>query len=419
MSPPDTDAVFAVLRAADPDVMDRDELAVLTGQLATHQAWCDALKVRVTRRTRRLAGEGRAEPPRDLLSRHGRESSKGGRTASDREQVCTSLPAFEDALAAGAVTAGHVDAIANATRNLDEQLLAEFHACQQDLLTDAGKQSVDVFERGCRDLARHLIARSQATSDADELDRQRKQSRVRRWVDKTTGMCHTHLELDPVRDRALWAAIDASRAKLRQHDGNRRTPWAQLEVDAVIAAIGGGDRADRVPEITVLIDHDTLIDGLHQRSICETDNGIPLPISTVRRLCCDAEILPVVLGGKGEALDVGRSARTATRAQRRAQRTMHRTCAHPDCTVTFDACRIHHVTPWLQPTGDTDIANLLPLCDTHHHTVHEGGWQLTITPDRTATWTRPDGTHHHTGPTIDRAPDGVSRRAAAPELRAS
>ena len=262
------------------------------------------------------------------------------------------------------------------------------------------RHGVDVFERGCRDLAKHLVARSNADSDADELERQRKRSKVKRWVDKATGMCHTHLELDPVRDRALWAAIDSTRAKLRQQDGNRRTPWAQLEVDAVIAAIGGG--GDRVPEIIALIDHRSLLEGAHANTICETDNGIPLPISTVRRLCCDAEILPVVLGSQGEALDVGRSSRTATRAQRRALRAMHRTCAHPDCTVTFDACRIHHVIAWLQPAGDTDIDNLLPLCETHHHSVHEGGWALTITPDRIATWTRPDGTHHHTGPTIDR-----------------
>ena len=127
-----------------------------------------------------------------------------------------------------------------------------------------------------------------------------------------------------------------------------------------------------------------------------------MPVSTVRRLCCDAEILPVVLNGDGQALDVGRSARTANRAQRRALRAMHRTCAHPECTVTFEACRIHHVTPWLQPAGDTNIDNLAPLCETHHHLVHEGGWSLTMTPDRTATWTRPDGTHHHTGSTIDR-----------------
>ena len=400
MSPPDTDTVYAALREADPDVMDRDELALLTGQLATHQAWCEALKVRVTRRQRHLADQGRAEPPQDLLSRHGRQSSKDAKTTADREQVCSALPSFEDALAAGAVSSGHVDAIANATRQLDEQLLAEFNASEAGLLADASKHGVDVFERGCRDLARHLIARSQTKSDADELDQQRKRSRVKRWTNKQTGMCHTHLELDPVRDRALWAAIDATRAGLRQRDGNRRTPWVQLEVDAVITAIGGN--GDRVPEITVLIDHDSLLDGAHANTICETDNGMPLPISTVRRLCCDAEILPVVLNGQREAIDVGRSARTANRAQRRALRAMHRSCAHPDCTVTFEACRIHHVIPWLRPSGLTDIANLLPLCETHHHSVHEGGWGLTITLDRIATWTRPDGTHHHTGPTIDR-----------------
>ena len=229
-------------------------------------------------------------------------------------------------------------------------------------------------------------------------------------------MCHTHLELDPVRDRALWAAIDSARATLRQQDGNRRTPWPQLEVDAVIAAIGGGDRVDRVPEITVLIDADTLFDQAHAHGICETDNGIPLPVSTVRRLCCDAEILPIVLNGRSEPLDVGRSARTANRAQRRALRAIHRTCAHPDCTVTFDACRIHHIIAWLR-LGDTDIDNLLPLCESHHHMVHEGGWGLTMTPDRTATWTRPDGTHHHTGPTNDRTPNGAPQRRTQPQLQ--
>jgi hypothetical protein len=68
MSPCDTDT-FAVLCAADPDVMDRDQLADLTGQLAAHQAWCDALEVRITRRQRQLAADGHAEPARDLLSR--------------------------------------------------------------------------------------------------------------------------------------------------------------------------------------------------------------------------------------------------------------------------------------------------------------------------------------------------------------
>jgi hypothetical protein len=47
-------------------------------------------------------------------------------------------------------------------------------------------------------------------------------------------------------------------------------------------------------------------------------------------------------------------------------------------------------------------ANLVPLCEQHHHLVHEGGWKLTMTRDRVATWSRPDGTTHLVGSTIDR-----------------
>jgi hypothetical protein len=104
-------------------------------------------------------------------------------------------------------------------------------------------------ERGCRDLARRLSAMNSTGSDADELDRQRAASKVKRSVDKETGMCITTLHLDPVRDRALWSRIDAKRAELRRRDGNAGTPWDQLQVEAVIAALGGVEGVDRVPEI--------------------------------------------------------------------------------------------------------------------------------------------------------------------------
>ena len=160
--------------------------------------------------------------------------------------------------------------------------------------------------------------------------------------------------------------------------------------------------ARRVPEITILTDLQTLTSGLHSRGICETDNGVPLPVSTVRRLCCDAEIIPMVLGTDGVPLDVGRSARSVTPHQRRALRAMYRTCAHPDCTVGFSACKAHHIRWWWRDLGPTDLDNLIPLCERHHHLVHEGGWTLTMTPDRITTWTRPDGVVAHHGRTTDR-----------------
>ena len=49
----------------------------------------------------------------------------------------------------------------------------------------------------------------------------------------------------------------------------------------------------------MLIDYQTLVDGLHDASTCETSEGQALPAATVRRLCCEANIVPIVLGGDG------------------------------------------------------------------------------------------------------------------------
>jgi hypothetical protein len=396
------DAVEALL-VADPDCLDGGELTAVVRASSELRSWLDALEVRCARRSRELAAAGTAPPPESLLGTAGGRSGKDAASVTERDRVCAATFGFEDALAGGAVSGGHLDALANATRRLDAELRAEFFSHEDLLLEAASALSVDAFDRQCRDLSRHLVA-AHPGSDVDELAAQRARSCVKRWIDKTTGMHHTHLELDPVRDATLHAAIDAQIRRLRQVDGNARTPWAQLQVDAVTAATSGGPGGERVPEISVLTDLDTLMSGWHAHSICETDDGVALPVETVRRMCCDAEILPIVLGGAGEVLDVGRARRTATRAQRRALRAMHRTCAHPDCTVVFSACDIHHVAWWGRDDGPTDIDNLLPVCERHHHLIHEGGWTLTIAPDRTATWTRPDGTVHWTGSTIDRHP---------------
>ena len=416
MSPPDPDAVFAVLRAADPEVMDRDQLAEVARQIAQLTSWVDSVRVRVTRRQRALAEQGRGEAPADLLIREGGQSVRDARTADDREKVCGALSNFEQALASGVVSAGHVDAIAGAVRDMDPVTAAEFFSHRDDLLAKAGVQSVDAFGRHCRDLARLIVAEQAVGSELSELERQRAASKITRWTDKTTGMRKTLVELDPERDKILWTAVSAALKTLRQRPEHAKTPWAQLEVEALLAACRGGDGRERVPALIVLADIDTLRTGLHAHSICETDDGTPLPIEVIRRLACDAEIIPVVLNGRGEALAVGRSQRLATPAQRAALRAMHRTCIKPTCTIPFEDCQIHHIIPW-EHGGPTDLSNLAPLCSGDHTLVHEGGWTLTMTPDRIATWTRPDGTIFHTGTTIDRAPNGIAPPPETEELQ--
>ncbi len=98
---------------------------------------------------------------------------------------------------------------------------------------------LEPFARECRQLAKHLLAASRVGSDTDELEAQRAASKLTRWVDRQTGMHHTSLELDPVRDGKLSAAFNAELARLRAVDANSGTPWQQLQVDAFINAIAG------------------------------------------------------------------------------------------------------------------------------------------------------------------------------------
>ena len=80
---------------------------------------------------------------------------------------------------------------------------------------------------------------------------------------------------------------------------------------------------------------------------------------------------------------------------------MYRCCAIPGCRVGFDHCDIHHIL-WYRNLGRTDIDNLLPICNKHHHLAHEGGWKLSLDPRRNLTITHPDGTIMTTGPPTTR-----------------
>ena len=92
----------------------------------------------------------------------------------------------------------------------------------------------------------------------------------------------------------------------------------------------------------MLIDAETLLHGEHPESVIDCGVPIDLPVETLRRWACCADITPIIVAADGVSLYLGRSSRTANLAQRRALRAMYETCAVPGCTATFDDCAIHH-----------------------------------------------------------------------------
>jgi hypothetical protein len=204
-------------------------------------------------------------------------------------------------------------------------------------------------------------------------------------------MTHLHGEWDPIRGEAIRRALDAEIAARVATGVKAITPRQRAQVAAeALHALICGQRISRVDTggVGVLIDLDALIDGAATRPdgtrrTAETHGGTPLPVEAIRRMACEAGIIPIVLNGQGQPLDVGRERRLATRAQRMALRAQYPTCGMDEaCQVPFDDCQVHHVHPWKQG-GRTDLRRMCPGCDQHHHLVHEGGWTLTRNADGT------------------------------------
>jgi hypothetical protein len=101
----------------------------------------------------------------------------------------------------------------------------------------------------------------------------------------------------------------------------------------------------------------------------------PVAATTLRKIACDADIIPALLGTHGEILDLGRQTRLFTPAQRIALTARDQGCTFPNCTIPAPWCEAHHITYWSHD-GPTDPSNGALLCSHHHHLVHKEQWTI-------------------------------------------
>ena len=101
----------------------------------------------------------------------------------------------------------------------------------------------------------------------------------------------------------------------------------------------------------------------------------PITASTIRKLACDADIIPVVLGGDGQVLDIGRASRVFPPHIRKALVARDQGCAFPQCTIPASWCEAHHIDYWSRG-GSTGTDNGTLLCSHHHHLIHKEQWSI-------------------------------------------
>ncbi|MFB9820537.1 HNH endonuclease signature motif containing protein [Arthrobacter ramosus] len=135
------------------------------------------------------------------------------------------------------------------------------------------------------------------------------------------------------------------------------------------------------PQVMVTIDYRDLLERLEHLD-SETPAGArlssgastfqgPLHPSVIRKIACDADIIPVLLGSDSRVLDIGRTTRVFPTHIRKAIIARDQGCAFPDCTIPAPWCEAHHITYWSNGgTTGTDNGTLLCSLCRHRHKLH-------------------------------------------------
>jgi hypothetical protein len=387
------------LVTADVSTADKDTVMMLLDQWRRIKNWGDSFELTCAARLRELERNEPAMSAENVAAEASRVTIKQAMRPFDRARTVETIPELGALLEAGGASGAHVDVVTAAMRGLtpvQKQALADRGA----VLAKAAEQ-LGANEFG-RQVRRHVddIVRDGGMS---RLERQRRETRLRTWVSRDTGMWCLSGEFDPETGLQLATRLQAMTNTLFHEATPAEAPTDTLAKQQYLAAhalvrLTEGRHGKASTEVMVLIDAKTLLSGEHSETIVDLGFDIELPVEAVRRMACCADVVvPVITADNNVNLHLGRARRFPNRAQRRGLRAMYATCAIPGCCEAFNKTRIHHVIAW-EDGGPTDIELLVPLCDKHHHAVHEGGCTLRLAPDRSLTITYPDGTTRSTGP---------------------
>ena len=352
-----------------------------------------------------LVGPGAVLAARGWATPHARRLARAGALAADH-------PTLASAWGAGIVTSDHVDAVA---RNTGPLTADEVMAVVAELGTRWGSWSPSQVARFVTAAGRLLHPPPDPTRE--EADAYTCRDLSFALLGDTVILTGT---LPRLEGEAVIAAIDALAERLRctaDHvpAGSRR---ADALVELVNAAASNGTLPTRggLPvALTVTLEHTSAGDP-----VWSTSHGHLLTDAEQRFTACDPTITPITVTTDGRPGDlegccpdtiaglfdatprttaaptpnariaalaalmfdgpriplaVGRTARTATPAQRKTLATRDRGCIIPGCQIPAENCQAHHVTDWAD-NGATDIHNLALLCWTHHRQVDLNMWTI-------------------------------------------
>lgn len=108
-----------------------------------------------------------------------------------------------------------------------------------------------------------------------------------------------------------------------------------------------------------------------------TAHGLEISATECRRRLANDGVIPLVLGGDGEILDLGRERRQLSEKLKLAVQARDGGCIFPGCTVPPELCEFNHIDQW-QHGGRTSVTTIHMACINHHHMIDNGELRVVI-----------------------------------------
>ena len=405
-------AALDVVADAQPVFLSTMEKAAALRELAVLEARVSALRLRVMAAAGDVAEETGA---RDVAAWLAHETRTEPEVARADQRLASALdrdrPQVAAALAAGRCTTAQARVIAGALADLPARIDADTVArAEATLVAYAAEFGPGPLRRIGRRILDVVAPEVAEAEEARRLEDEERQAREK-----------TRLSLRPLGDgttRLAGRLPDAEAARLRTYLEAFTSPRVASRLDGSSSDAGGVlTPEDRMPyprrlglAFCALLEHldpdklpahggdaTTLVvtitlDQLHAELatagiLTGEDDEVLISAGECRRLACTAELIPAVLGGASEVLDLGHGRRLFTAAQRKALRLTHPQCRAVGCTVPAAWCEAHHLKPWALG-GRTDLKDGVLLCPHHHHRAHDPTYTLDRLPDGDVRFTR-------------------------------
>lgn len=374
-----------------------EQRQVLTG-LATATAQLEALRLQVLAEADRTGATGAeaSASAAEWVAHHTRQRRTHARSDLRLARALEHHPATATGMATGAVNADQARVIVRSVDRLptkgdfavdaEQRVAAEQHLVDLARRHDAKQLEVlgaRLLEVIAPDLAEAYEGR---LLEAQEAAAARKTSLTMGHT--ADGLCRGRFTIPALHGAILSKAILGLASPTRSDevviDPDLPTPVRHgvaftqlleaLPADA-LPTVAGGD-------ITVVVTMrlDQLLADLDAAGVATLDTGTRISAGEARRLSCAHRLIPAVLGGASVPLDLGRSRRLHTKAQRLALAQRDRGCTAAGCDRPPALCHAHHAVAW-SDGGVTSVENGRLLCGHHHRRIHDPAYHHRVRPD--------------------------------------